>query len=252
MTGLIPLLKKEIKEQLRTRKLLITGCIFIFFGITTPLMLKYLPEILKIAGSGGLEINVPEPTAIQSLTEYTGTIGQIGVLIAVLMAMGGIANEIRHGTAILTLSKPVSRGAFVIAKLIAHSSTFIISLIAASLICYFYTVLLIGSSDVKGFVLQNVLLIIFLIFCLAVTLLFSSWFSSPLAAGGLAIAVIISQAASSAIPRIGDYFPGKLLAWGNMIVAGTPGSYWWALGITIFLIVISLFWAQVILNKKDL
>ena len=51
MTGFLPLLKKELKEQLKTHKLLIVGCIFLFFGLTTPLMLKYLPEILKFAGT---------------------------------------------------------------------------------------------------------------------------------------------------------------------------------------------------------
>jgi ABC-2 type transport system permease protein len=86
--GLVPLLKKEIKEQWRTYRLVVVGGIFLIFGISTPLMLKYLPEILELAGEG-LTIEMPPPTAAQSLAEYAGTIGQVGALIAVLVAMGG-------------------------------------------------------------------------------------------------------------------------------------------------------------------
>ena len=66
------------------------------FGITTPLTLKYLPQILKLAGEQ-MTIEMP-PTAVQSLAEYASTIGQVGILIAVLVAMGSIANERRQGT----------------------------------------------------------------------------------------------------------------------------------------------------------
>lgn len=252
MNGFIPLVKKEIKEQLRTYKVLIVGGIFLLFGITTPLLLKYMPELLEFAGSEGMEIIIPPPTAAQSLTEYAGTVGQIGVLIAVLMAMGSIANELRNGTAIITLSKPVSRASFVIAKLVAVSLTFIVSLIVASSVCYVYTVLLIENSYLTGFIFQNVLLIVFFIFCIALTLVFSSLFTSSLAAGGLAIAVIISQAGLSAIPGIGEYFPGKLLSWGNQLIARQDATNWWALIITVIVIILSVYFSQKILNKKDL
>ena len=135
MKGLGSLVKKEIREQLRTYRLVIVGGIFLFFGITTPLLLKYLPEILKLVGEDVM-IEFPPPTAVQSLVEYAGTIGQIGVLIAVLVGMGCVANELKNGTAVMTLSKPVSRGAFVGAKLIAMSMTFIVSLVLASAFCF--------------------------------------------------------------------------------------------------------------------
>ena len=252
MKGLGPLLKKELKEQFRTYRWLIVGGIFLLFGITTPLMLKYLPEILKFAGDQLTIIDIPTPTAVQSLSEYTGTIGQIGVLVAVLVAMGSIANELRHGTALITLSKPVSRLAFVTAKLIAVSLTFIGSMVLASVFCYAYTVWLIESSDVMSFVGQNLLLGLFLIFCLAVTLLFSSLFKSSLAAGGISLAIIVAQAGLTALPRFGDYMPGSLLNWGIELLKGNGESYWWALVITVVVIIFCVYFAQRTLQHKDL
>lgn len=251
MTGLGPLLVKEIKEQLRTYRLVIVGGIFLLFGISTPLTLKYLPEILKMTGED-IIIEIPPPTAVEALTEYSGTIGQIGVLITVLIAMGCIASELRQGTAIITLSKPVSRLAFVSAKLIAVSLTFIVSMAVSSAFCYAYTVWLIESADIMAFIGLNLLLGLFLVFCLSVTMFFSSVFRSSLAAGGVAIALLIAQAGLSAIPRIGNYMPGKILGWGNNLLAGSGETYWPALAITAVIIIICVYGAQRLLRNRDI
>ncbi|HEY97478.1 MAG TPA: ABC transporter permease [Dehalococcoidia bacterium] len=252
MKGLAPLLKKELKEQFKTYRWLIVGGIFLLFGITTPLMFKYLPEILEFAGEQLTIIEIPPPTAVQSLSEYASTIGQIGILVAVLVAMGSIANELRHGTAIMTMSKPVSRLAFVSAKFIAMSLTFLGSMVLASIFCFAYTVWLIESADIQAFIGLNLLLGLFLVFCLAITLLFSSFFKSSLAAGGLALAVIVAQAGLAVLPRFGDYMPGKLLGWGNNLLTGNGESYWWALAITIGVICFCIYFAQRTLKHKDL
>lgn len=250
MKGFGVLLKKEISEQLRTYRVVVVAGVFLLFGITTPLLLKYLPEFIKLAGEQ-MQIVVPPPTAAQSLVEYAGTIGQIGVLVAVLVGMGCVANEVQRGTAVITLSKPVSRAAFVAAKLAAMSLTFIVSLAAASLVCLTYTVWLIGPADVKSFLGLNVLAAVFLVFCLAVTVLFSSFFRSSLAAGGVSIAVLVGQAGLSVLPLIGDYMPGKLLGWGNALFAGTK-SYWPALAVTVVASVLCVYFAQRALKNREM
>lgn len=252
MKGFVPLFKKEIREQLRTYKLVIVASVFLLFGITTPLTLKYMPEILKLAGDDQMIIEIPPPTAVQSLAEYAGTVGQIGVLVAVLIAMGCIANELRSGTSVITLSKPVSRSAFVNAKLAAMSLTFLISMVAASLFCFGYTVWLIEDTPVLPFVGQNLLVGLFLIFCLSVTMLFSSLFKNSIAAGGVAIAVLIGQGIFSAVPIVGKYMPGKLLSWGNDLLSDTGVNYWWALVITVVIIGLCLYFSQRFLKNRDL
>ena len=251
MKGFTPLLKKDLKEQFKTYRWLIVGGIFLLFGITTPLMYKYLPEILELAGEQLTIIELPPPTAFDSLAEYAGTIGQIGVLVAVLVAMGSIANELRQGTAMITLSKPVSRLSFVSAKLVAVSITFLGSMVLASIFCFAYTVWLIESTEVMPFIGVNLLLGLFLVFCLALTLLFSSLFKSSLAAGGISLAIIVAQAGLSALPRFGYYMPGSLLSWGTELLKGSGESYWWALGITVVVIALCVYLSQHTLQHKD-
>jgi len=252
MKGFAPLFKKEIREQLKLYRLVIVAGVFLLFGLSSPLTLKYLPDILKMAGDQGMIIQLPTPTAAQSLASYAGDIGQIGALVAVLIAMGCIANELKSGTAVMTLSKPVGRGAFVSAKLLAMSLTFLVSMTLASLVCFAYTVWLIQGSAVLPFVGLNLLLGLFLVFCLAVTMLFSSLYKSSLAAGGISLGVIIVQGIISAIPIVGKYVPGKLLDWGNNLLTGSDTSYWWALGITVVAIGLCLYFAQRFLKNRDL
>jgi ABC-2 type transport system permease protein len=250
MKGWWPLFKKEILEQIRTFRLLIVAGVFLFFGLTTPLTLKYLPEIIKMVGQS-IPLEIPPPTAIQSLADFAGTILQLGVLVLILVGMGSIANEYKQGTALLTLSKPVTRAAFVGAKMAALGLNLIVSLLISALVCYAYSVWLIGRADLGSFMLQNALLALFLLFCLSLTLMFSSIFKSGLAAGGLAMAVIVVQAVLSTFPLIGNYLPGKLPGWGLNIMTGSAQPYWWALGITAGLIGLLLYLSQLILKNRE-
>jgi len=251
MKGLTPLLKKEIKEQLKTHRLLIVGGVFLCFGLMAPLLQYFLPQILKMAGEQ-VVVNIPPPTALTSFSDFVSYIGQFGIFIAVLVAMGAIANELKHGTALITLSKPVSSGAFVNAKFIAMSLTFLVSLAVAAIICFGYTVWLIGDATILPYVWMNLLIATFLIFCLAMTLVFSSLFKSSLAAGGMAIGTIFGLGILSSLPLIGDYLPSKIIGWGINLLNGTGETYWWALGTTVMGIILCLYLSQRILKHKEI
>jgi ABC-2 type transport system permease protein len=250
MKGWWPLFKKEVMEQIRTHRVIILAGVFLFFGLTSILTIKYLPEIIKMTGTP-IPIEMPAPTSLQALTEFSQTVLQMGVLVLILVSMGSIANEFKNGTALLTLSKPVTRIAFITSKLAALSLNLVISLVVSGLICYGYSVWLIGPADFGSFAAQSGLLALFLIFCLSLTLLFSSLFRSSLAAGGLALVTVIGLAILSSFPKIGNYLPGKLPGWGTNLLNGSSQSYWWALGITIGLIAICLYLTELRLKNKE-
>jgi ABC-2 type transport system permease protein len=251
MNGFGVLLKKELKEQLRTYKLLIVAAVFLLFGLGTPLLTKYTPQLIEMAGED-LVIQMPPPSAAMAIAEYTSTIGQVGVLVAVLVAMGAVARERSRGTAAMVLSKPVSMGAFLIAKLTAMSVTFIGALILGSVACYTYTVLLIESADISAFLALNLLIALFLVVCLAVTLFFSSIFRNQLAAGGIALAIIIMQALLTQIPVFGDYLPARMIVWGTDLVENQAPTAWGAVGVSVVLIIACLYFSRLILQRREL
>ena len=253
MNGFKTLLKKEWQEQVRTFRLLIVGGVFLFFGLLTPVMIKYLPEIIKLAGEDIGIIELPPPAALQALAEYSATALQMGLLVAILVTMGAIAGERSRGTAVMTLSKPVSTVAFVTAKLLAISFTFIIGLAVGGIGAYGYTWMLIEEGNLTGFIGQTALLSVYLIFCITTTLVFSAVFRNALAAGGVSIAVLLASGGLGAIPWVGRVMPSSITSWGNHLVAGEGGgAEWLALGITLVLIGAGVYLATNILKGKEI
>jgi ABC-2 type transport system permease protein len=251
VNGFKALLKKELREQWRTYKLLIVGGLFLFFGISTPLILNYLPHILELSGEN-VNIEFPPPTAIESLNEFAATIAQVGVLAAVLIAMGAIAREKERGTAAMLLVKPVGREAFVVSKLVATSAVFIVALVLGAAACYTYTVMLIESGDLGGFIVLTLLMVLFLVFCLAVTLLYSSVFRSSLLAGGVALATLIGQSVLTQLPLIGDFVPGSLAAWNVELLSGQPANIWPSIIVTFVLIAACVYFSAVVLRRREI
>ncbi len=83
MTGLTALLKKELLEQYRTRRLLIVTAVFAVFGLGIPILVKIGPELARMSAEG-MQIEIPPPTAIDAFTEFAASIGQLGIVVAVM------------------------------------------------------------------------------------------------------------------------------------------------------------------------
>ena len=148
----LPLCKKELYEQYRTYRLLIAVVIFLLMGISSPVITKLTPDMLKSLG-GGIQIVLPPQTATDALNSYIKNMTQLPPLALILLAMGCIADERSRGTAITVLTKPVPRSAFVLAKFIAYEVTLLLSLLLAATGAYFYTAQLFEALPLGGFLL---------------------------------------------------------------------------------------------------
>jgi len=135
---------KEIIEQWRTYRLLIVVAVMTVFGLASPLLAKLTPELLKsIPGLPvGLGDAIPVPTISDAVTQYVKNMSQFGILLALLVSMGSVAQEKERGTAAMMLTHPVSRLNFILSKFFALAVTFMISLGMAALGCWYYTLLL--------------------------------------------------------------------------------------------------------------
>jgi len=245
------LFKKEAKEQIKTYRLLIVAAVFLLFGLSTPLLFKFLPEILKMSGEA-IPIEIPAFTPVDALKSYLSSLGQIGVLVAVLVAMGAIAQERERGTVIMTLSKPVGFGEFAVAKLAALVATFFIGIVLGALSCLYYTTVLLGSVDVGAFFAINLLIAVYFVVCLSITLMYSAFFKSQLAAGALALVTLLVMGIISSIPPLARYMPSALMGWGQSLATGSGGSAWPALVVSGAIIVAAVIAAWQVLSRKEL
>jgi ABC-2 type transport system permease protein len=223
--GLGPLLRKELLEQWRTRRLPVVAVVFLVFGIASPLLARYLPELVKALAGGQIQIEVPPPTVRDAADQFLKNLGQAGILAAVLLAMGSVAVEKERGTAALILSKPASRGAYLLAKLAAILVTLGVSLTLAAAGGYLYTALLFEALSPLGYAAMTGLLLLMLSVYAALTFLGSTLTRSPMAAAGIGIGGMLLVAIIGALPGVGPYTPGGLSAPAQALALGTdPGG----------------------------
>ncbi|HEY6012774.1 MAG TPA: ABC transporter permease subunit [Candidatus Limnocylindrales bacterium] len=223
MTGFGALLRKEILEQWRTARLQLVATVFLLVGLSSPLLARFTPEILKAVASGQFQIMLPTPTAADAYDQLAKNLGQFGALIAVLLAMGSVATEKERGTAALILTKPASRGAYLAAKLVAIAFTLGVATAIAAAGAWFYTLVLFEPLDVVGFTAAALLQWLALVAFAAITFLGSTLTRSALAAAGLGIAAFIVLGILSIVPAIGTYLPTGLGAPARALALGQPG-----------------------------
>ncbi|MCJ7522967.1 MAG: ABC transporter permease subunit [Dehalococcoidia bacterium] len=249
MGSFVILFKKELKSNLRTHRILIVAAVFFVLGLGTPLILKYLHVFLP---ADTTDIVIPEFAAIDVIVGYLDSLGQVGLLLAILVAMGSVARERESGTAAMTLSKPVGCGPFVAAKLAALALVFAIGIVVGAVGCYLYTAVLFESTGVMDFFLATLLAALYLLFCLAVTVMYSCFFKSQLPAGGLALVTLIALTATSSLPVMKEYSPGALLSWSESIVSGSGSNAWGAVIVSLGLIVLTAVIGWQVFKVKEL
>jgi ABC-2 type transport system permease protein len=210
VTGLGPLLGKELLEQWRTKRLLIVAIVFVLLAIGSAFLARYTAELVQSLGGVPFEIEFPEPTVADAVTQFLKNLGQAGILTAILLSMGSVATERERGTAALLLSKPASRAAYLVAKLIAIGVTLGVSLALASAVGYLYTTLLFEAPDAVGWAGMTALLWLALLAYGALTFLGSTLTRSPMAAAGIGIAGLIGIGIISALPNVAPYTPAGI------------------------------------------
>jgi ABC-2 type transport system permease protein len=223
MSGFVALLRKELLEQWRTMRLPLVATVFLLVGLSSPLLARFTPEILRAVGGDQFQIVLPTPTAADAYDQLAKNLGQFGAIVAVLLAMGSVATEKERGTAALILTKPASRSAFLLAKVVAIGTTLGISTAIAAAGAWFYTLILFEPLPLGGFVAALVLQWLALVAYAAITFLGSTLTRSALAAAGLGVAAFIVLGILGIVPAIGPYLPTGLGAPARAMALGQPG-----------------------------
>ncbi|MGE0556536.1 MAG: ABC transporter permease subunit, partial [Gemmatimonadales bacterium] len=155
MSGLAAFLAKERNEIFRTWKIWVIPGMLLFFGITSPLVALVAPKLIgSLAGSQpGVVIQLPDPTGLDGYAQFLKNLSQIVVIAVIIAGAGVVSSERSSGTAILVLTKPLSRAAFVGAKLISFLGLILVPTVVAAIVCVAVSRLVLPPEPVGGFVL---------------------------------------------------------------------------------------------------
>lgn len=192
MTAFGRFLAKELLEIRRTwRGPTILGTL-LFFAVMSPLAALATPALVESVTSSqpGVVIQIPDPTYVDSYLQWIKNLSQIGMLLVVFASGGLIANERVGGTAVLVVTKPVSRMAFVVAKYVSQAALVALATALGALVTYVGTLLAFGEAPAGR--------------------LFGS--SAAWLAGAL-VAIAVVEALSAVLPTLAAGI-GGLVLWG--------------------------------------
>jgi len=209
---------KELRQAWRTRRILVVWAVFLAFGMLSPLIAYFLPQVFgSVEGMEMFADLIPTPTAVDAMTQYLKNLSQFGFILAVLLAMGTVVGEKERGVAAMILSKPMARWAFIASKFAAQFVVYLAGFVLSAIGAYYYTMFLFGSLEMGSFLLLNGLLLLWLLTFVGLSLLGSTLGKSTVAAGGIGLGLCVAQMLLGNIPRWGALLPGGLMGWATLL-----------------------------------
>lgn len=245
--------KKEILEIIKTPKLFILPAVFLFFGLTSPLTARYINEIVKALG-GGMEIKLPDPTYIDSYMQFFKNMNSICIIVLILVLMGSVVDEKVKGSAILVLTKGVSRTQFILSKFSANVILFTFAYVLSAVSFVYYTYVLFPDWDTTHLFLSLAMFWIYGLLIISITLLASTVSKSHALAAVLGFIGYAVISASTVIPFLKKYSPQALNDIAMQVLTGSnnSGAVLIPVIITVFLTIITLTGTIALFNKQEI
>ncbi len=222
--GFINLLRKETRRRWNIRNLLIQSAVWL-------LLLNFVLALL-------LEAEASRGSIMMGITTFIFMVSMLAPLGMVMTSQGAILNEKKSGTAAWILSKPASRSAFVLSKLVTIIVGFVaIVIVLQGVVAYSQLSLFQGSMlPAIPFIGGMLLLSLNVAFYLALTLMLGTLFHQRVPIIGIPVALIIIQAfLLSLLAGVADWlpylFPGSLSDLARAAVMESPMPSQWLLAI---------------------
>ncbi|WP_066392810.1 ABC transporter permease [Neobacillus mesonae] len=257
MSTFIVLAKKEVAQMVREYKIIWLPLVFIFLGITQPVVTYYLPDILKAVG-GGQGITIDPSMAAQNGGEVlASTLGsqfdQLGIMIIIVSIMGIIQSDKANGMLAFILTRPVKVSSYIYGKIISNYLFVTFSVTIGYLVSYLYVYLLFTSIHFIDFLAALLFYLLWVLFIVSFTTMISTIFNSQ---GIIALISIVFLLVCRVIvglsPVIDRINPASMSKYGmDILVLGTVNpDVIWGLISTILLSALTLMAANKWISKK--
>ena len=189
MTGFGAFLGKELTEIRRTWRIWVIPGMLLFFGVTSPIIAVMTPALVRsmAASQPGVVIHLPPPTSLDAYGQFIKNLDQFVLIAVVITGAGVISGERSAGTAMLALTKPLSRRAFVLAKIVSQVTLLAAATTLGTAACLLVTKAIFEGAVARPFVTAVALWMLYAVLLVVVMTLFSAAFRSRGAAAGLGL-----------------------------------------------------------------
>ena len=222
--GFNNLLGKENRAWWGTRRWLVQSLVWL------AIVNGFLFLMLWVVPASDPEEAPPLETAIEMFVILSALFTTVGVIV---LAQGAIIGEKRSGTAEWIMSSPVSRPAFILAKLLANAWAIFLIMVLLQGVVFYAQVSLYEKMplSVGPFVAVMALQSLHLLYFLTLTLMLGTFFSSRAPVIGIALAVLIGQdilasLLAKPLPWFRLILPQELMVNAGLVANGQPMDSW--------------------------
>lgn len=229
MRGFTVFLGKEFAEIFSTWRIWVLPMIMIGIGILSPITAELMPQLVASMAEStpGLVIELPPSSILDSYAQFSQNLTQI-VLIAVIIAVAGmVASEKRTGTAILMLTKPVSRASFVLAKVISNITLLVGATVIGTGVFWAASQVFFVNEFTDRMLAMVGLWLLLAAMMIAIMALFSVLLGSQAGAAGAGLGVYLAMSILGLWRPAAEYSPAGLIGLGDRILAGTETVVIW-------------------------
>ena len=114
MNGYAAFLKKELTENMKNCRFPILFAVFLIFGLTSPFLARFMPEILS-AVAADMQMGAP-PAALDAWEQFYKNISGVGFSAFIILFGSCMSGEYSRGTLVLLVTKGLPRSAVIFAK----------------------------------------------------------------------------------------------------------------------------------------
>ncbi|NOU89761.1 hypothetical protein GC102_29010 [Paenibacillus sp. LMG 31460] len=247
------LMKKEFVQMVREFKVIWLPLVFIFLGITQPVVSHYLPSILKaLGGAQGITID-PSMAAQQGGEVLASTLAaqfdQLGVIIIAISMMGVLQTDKVNGMLAFILTRPVTVVSYIGGKIIANYIFVACSVVLGYLISYVYVNLLFTNVNFVDAIIASLFYLLWVLFMVSFTTMISTIFNSQGIIALISIVFLLGCRIVLGLSSLTDYLNPASMSKQAMEVlitgAVNPSVIWNVLVVLIWIvltIVVTVFW----------
>ncbi|MBW4096030.1 MAG: ABC transporter permease subunit [Acidobacteria bacterium] len=246
--------RKEIREITRTWRIYVLPSILLLFAITGPVLAKYTPELLSaVAGSQFATLNLPKPTAFDSYGQWVKNLSQMASFAIIVIYGGIVSAERRSGTAVLVLSKSLSRVAFVLVKVVVQVFYVAVLLVGATFVTWGTTAVVFGAAPGAALWSAVFLWLVAAILYLSLMTLFSVLIPSAAGAAGAGLGTFMVLSIASLSKGFREYSPAGIPEQAASLASGASMEFpLWPITSSVVLSVSVVALAAAIFRRQEL
>ncbi|SDE35632.1 ABC transporter permease [Auraticoccus monumenti] len=223
MNATLVFARKETLEIVRTWRIVVLPAILLFFAVSAPLLARFTPEIVGAVGGDQLgSLTLPDPTYLDAYSQWMQSLGQIFLFALIIIYGGIVSSETSSGTAILVLTKPMSRGAFVAVKVVVHSAFLAALVLIGTLVTWGVTAAVFGQAPLEPVWEGTLVWLVLGLFYLSLMTFLSALIPSAAGAAGAGIGAFVLLTMGALWRPLADHSPAGLSGRAAAVAAEQP------------------------------